>query len=385
MDVFRQPSYGENYHKLLKSIRDSLPVSEVEYDGQRIIFITGYQALRDAFLDAEKFPPHAMYKFNTEPYVGRTVMSAAEPDHSVFRKLSMPAFKLKAVANYGAELIDSICIELIDRFSETPDLISEFAHRLPALVIARMLGLPKEVEILFEEWNLNILYRTSLGNAQSWGRKLGDYLRPIVLQRRTNPQNDIITELTQADLNGRRLSDEEIISHIRLLMPVGADPVYQALSNTLYALFLHEGRWQELQQNPALVTHAIEEAFRWEAPIALLPRLSGSRPVEFHGCQIRANQPVFFGISAAHRDGTIFESPDMFDIHRRHETPLLTFGPGPKHCPGIHLAKLEINVALQRLLERIKNPELVSIKASSGFIFRAAESVKIAYNPISGK
>ena len=142
MDIFRQPSYGEDYHKLIRGLRVKAPVLEVNYDNQRINLVIGYEALREAFLDSDRFPPHAMYRFNTEPYVGKTVMSSPEPDHAILRKLSMPAFKLNSVANYGEHLVEDLCIELIESFPENPDLVKDFAQRLPTLVITRMLGLP---------------------------------------------------------------------------------------------------------------------------------------------------------------------------------------------------------------------------------------------------
>lgn len=380
MDVFRQPSHGEQYHKLIRSLREKAPVIEVNYDNQKIILVTGYEALREAFLDSDQFPPHAMYGFNTEPYVGKTVMSAPEPDHAILRKLSMPAFKLNTVANYSENLVESLCQELIEDFTEQPDLIRDFALRLPTLVIIRMLGLPREAENLFQEWSLDILYRTSLENAKLWGAKLGDYLRPFVAMRRQYPENDVITQLVQAEVNGRKLTDDEIISHIRLLMPVGADPVHQALSNTLYALLLHDGLWETLQDNQDLIPAAMEESFRWEAPIAILPRLSGPRGFKYYGCEVKPFQPTFFCISGAHRDPSVFENPDSFDLSRRMTAPLLTFGPGHKHCPGIHLAKIEIRIALRVLLQHIHNPRRIRYEPSSAFLFRAARTLELSYD-----
>ena len=114
MELFQATLPGQEYHDLLRQWRQSSPVKEITFMGQPAYILLSYQAVKDAFQDNENFPPHTIYQFNPEPQVGKTLLSAPEPEHSIYRQLSMPAFKLKAIANYGTDWMEELCYELID-------------------------------------------------------------------------------------------------------------------------------------------------------------------------------------------------------------------------------------------------------------------------------
>ena len=179
-------------------------------------------------------------------------------------------------------------------------------------------------------------------------------------------------------MRGQRLEDEAIYSHIRLLFPTGGETTHGSLGNLIFALLRHEGAWAELRRDPSRIGAAVDEALRWETPIAVLPRLSGPEPFEFYGIEIPADSWVLFAMAGANRDPEVFSHPDRFDIDRS-EPDMLTFGRGVKSCPGMHLARRNMEVALEVLLERMPELELVDVEASlpRRTVLRSPDSLKV--------
>lgn len=379
MDLFQAKVPGQTFHDLLRNWRQNAPVKEITFMEQPAYMLLSYDAVKAAFQDNLHFPPHTVYTFNPEPQVGKTFISMPDPEHALYRQLTMPAFKLKAIANYDTDWVEQLCHELIDRFinNDKADLQTAFSFRLPILVIIRMLGLPREDEEQLHEWGAGILaYQNSHEYAQQCGDALANYLKPIIEERRHNPQNDIITELTQAELQGVTLNDQDIINLVRLLLPTGAETTYLSLGNLLYAL-LNNNLWQKLQNHPELIDNVIEESFRLEAPVFSLPRMTGDEPFDFYGHKMKPNHLCFFTIGSAHHDETVFENPDQFIPEREMNAPLLTFGPGTKNCPGMHLARKELRIALQALLQRLDNPQLLDNLPPEGPVLRTPPALNI--------
>lgn len=380
MNIFNQPFPGQEFHQLLADWRTESAVKKIHFMGQEGYALLSYQAVKDAFQDSVNFPPYLSYQFDPEPSVGRTLISAQEPEHTISRNLSMPAFKLQAIAHYGTDWIRDLCNELIDELEPSCDLNNDFTKRLSILVIIRMLGLPREDEAQLHEWGSGILaYQKSKEFSQECGRQFGEYLRPVIDDRRRNPHNDIISQLIDAEYEGHKFSTDDIISHIRLLVPTGAETTYLALGNSIYGLLSHEGLWQRVLENPDLIEAATEEGFRWEAPVSMLPRMTGPKAFEFHGTLMEPNSVALFGIGSAHRDASVFPDPEYFSLDRKEKTLLLTFGPGVKNCPGMHLARQEIQIALGCLLERLKSPVLLRDVPPEGSILRTPPVIPVAW------
>jgi cytochrome P450 len=189
----------------------------------------------------------------------------------------------------------------------------------------------------------------------------------------------VISELVEARVEGQRLSDEDVLSHLRLLFPTGAETTTSALGNLLFALLSSPERWRRVVEEPELRQHAVEETLRWENPVAVVPRVAAPEPVRFAGEEIAAGAPVLFCIAAAHRDPAVFPEPDRFDLDRR-PTGLLSFGPGVRTCPGIHLARKEMRVTLDALTERFPRLRLLDAEAAlpTGAVLRAPERLPVA-------
>jgi len=351
---------GAELHEVLHAFRAEGPVVPTRFLGLPAFVITGYDALSDAFRDTDTFPPHRMYKASFEPAVGESFISMEDPEqHRIYRKLATPAFRSRAVSSYEREGMAALAHELLDAFAgcREADLVGDFCARFPYLVICRLLGLPREREDEFHDWALALFrFREDPERARWAGEELTRYLAPVVAARRREPRNDVISELVQARVEGRFLSDEEIYSHVRLLFPTGGETTHGSLGNLLYAVLTHREAWRSVCADPQRAGDAVAEALRWETSIAVLPRLSRSEPSEFHGVQIPADTWVLFAIAGANRDPSVNPDPDRFDLDReRRET--LTFGRGVKSCPGMHLAQRNMIVGLQVLAERL--PQMV--------------------------
>lgn len=374
---------GRELHDVLHGFRARGPVQPTRYLGLPAFVITGHAALLAAFQDVARFPPYRMYERTIERAVGRTFISMDDPEHRVFRKLATPAFRSRAVERYEREGLAALAHELLDALEERRsfDLVEGFTERFPYLVISRLLGLPREGEDAFHSWALALLrFPQDPAGARKAAEELTAFLAPVLEARRRAPRGDVISELVAARVDGRALGDEEIASHVRLLLPTGGETTYGSLGNLLYALLSEEGngRWEALRRDPSRIPAAVDEALRWETPVAVLPRLSAPEAVAFGGHAIPPDSWVLFAIAGANRDPALFPDPDRFDVERR-APDALTFGRGVKSCPGMHLARKSLAVALQVLLERLPRPALCDAEAARPrrTVLRSPEALRV--------
>jgi cytochrome P450 len=358
---------GRQLHDVLHAYRERGPVQPTHFMGLPAFVISRFDVLSRAFLDEEVFPGHRMYAAGFEPAVGPSFISNPDPkEHLAYRKLATPAFRSRAVSSYERSGLSELAHELIDGFAADPsfDLVQSFTMRFPYLVITRLLGLPRDREDEFHAWAIALLsFRDDPARAREAREAFSEFLAPVVADRRRHPQNDVISELVRAEIDGRSLSDDEIFSHVRLLFPTGGETTYGSLGNLLYALLTIDGAWARVQRDPSCIDAAVAESLRWESPIAVLPRLSSAQDANFEGVALPADSWVLFAAAGANRDPAVFEDPDKFDIDRV-QPPNLAFGRGPKSCPGMHLAKKTMSVGAAALVERLPDLRLVDFESA---------------------
>jgi len=404
LDFAFSPLPGQALHDHLDTRRAEGPVVPVRFLGQDAWAILGHAELAEAFKDGERFPPHVPYRIGIEPVVGRNFQTMEGAEHRLYRRIATPAFRSRAVASYERSGMAELAHELIDRLvagqssvrgaKREADLAASFTHLYPFLVISRLLGVPRDQEEQFHRWAVDLLsYPTAPERSAAASRDLTEYLAPVLAERRRVPRNDIISELASAEADGHRLRDEEIFSHVKLLFAAGATTTHDALGSLVYALLTHPEAWRRIREKPAVRPAAIEELLRWETPVALLPRMSANRTIRFGDVEIPANTFVLFGITAANRDPRVFHEPHRFDIDRSSPQrrgyagfeplrgpSMLTFGPGLRSCPGMHLARKSIAVALDTLVERLPDLRLLDPEACKpqGAIIRGPRQLSVA-------
>ncbi len=315
--------------------------------------------------------------------MGHMILGMDDPEHRSHRNLVAHAFREKALARWEPEFITPIVDELIDRFvgDGRADLVRQLTFEFPVRVIARLLGLPEEDFLQFQRWSIELIGLVAdidVGLAAS--ESLREYFAGVVADRRAHPAEDVISDLVAAEVDGERLSDEAIYSFLRLLLPAGAETTYRSSGNLLYLLLTHPEQWEAVRADRALLPQAIEEALRFEAPLLTINR-TATCTVEIGGVTIEAGESITPHIGSANHDETRWQDPETFDIFRP-AIPHIAFAHGPHMCLGMHLARLETRVLLNRVLDRL--PDLTLDRSAGdphirGDIFRSPTALPVLF------
>ncbi len=295
-----------------------------------------------------------------------SMLGCDPPDHTRLRSLVSRAFTPRSVAELDSR-IEQIVDELLDDLEgrDRFDLIDSFAYPVPVMVIAEMLGIPPEDREVFKEWSndVSLVIEPLVSDEQhrrivEAGENLFDYFEGIIEQRRLEPQDDLITALIAAEEDGDRLSREELLGSILLLLVAGNETTRNLIGNGMLALMRNPDQFQMLRDDPSLMDSAIAEFLRYDSPV----QLDGRRAMEdceIGGKRIKAEQQVISMIGAANQDPTVFTDPRKLDITRKDESHV-SFGRGIHYCLGSPLALMEGRIAFTALLDRFSDIRLVA-------------------------
>jgi cytochrome P450 len=208
-----------------------------------------------------------------------------------------------------------------------------------------------------------------------------DYLEPIVEARRVNPGDDLISDIVRAEVNGERLSDAEIYGFLRLLLPAGSESTFRSMASALCAMLTVPGLYQRALADRSLLPLIVEETLRWDVANTMVSRVT-TCDTELGGCPIPAGSALLVMTSSANRDERHFADPDRFDPDRpsiRH----LGFGAGPHQCLGLHLARIELRIGLDTILDRLPNLRLdpaFPMPEIGGFGFRGPDALHVLFH-----
>jgi cytochrome P450 len=342
-------------------LRERGPAVWAKAFGMPSLLLLSHELVHDAFRDEDTFPSADFYANTVTEVMGRTMQCMRGEEHRLNRALASPAFRQRVMPLIVPPLLEPVANELIDRFVDRgeADLVADVTSRYPFIVITRLLGLPQHSETEIRRWALGMLdVQNSRDDALECARQFTDFVTPILQERRHEPGDDLISTLATAEVEGQRLTDEEIFAFLKLLFPAGADTTYLGLGSTLHALLTHPDQMAIVRSDPAEHARwAAEEAIRLDPPTAWIPRLA-LRDTEWHGLSIPGGSSLMLGVMAANRDPAVYPDPDRFDVLRR-PSGVMTFGFGTHFCLGAHLARAEMQTALQVILERLPDMELV--------------------------
>jgi cytochrome P450 len=290
------------------------------------------------------------------------------PQHRKLRTLVSQAFTPKVVADLEPRIAE-LTSELLDQVDERFDLIDALAYPLPVIVIAELLGIPTSDRGLFRTWadvllgqevdpdqDLREVSEHALAAVAPTMREMNAYFLDHIRSRRASPGGDLTSKLVRAEVDGERLTDEEIIGFVGLLLIAGHITTTATLGNSVISFQDTPDAAAEVRSDPGLLPAAIEEVLRTRTPFPRLGRIT-TVDAEVGGVRIPAGQIVLPWLTAANRDERVFAEPDRFDIHRT-PNPHLTFGHGIHFCLGAPLARLEARVALRLLLARYRDVEV---------------------------
>lgn len=323
------------------------------------VVVTGRQNVHDVFADADAFRNELKPR---DPDHEPSLVHVDGPDHHRLRRLVVRAFTPRAVKRL-ADPTREIAEGLVAGFRADghADLATEYCFILPAMVIAELVGIPEGDRRRFVHWADEAI-RYSVpgveGDAPS-AAELRAYVREIVEQKRTDPQDDLLSDLIGVHEGSDSLSTGELVALVRQLILAGTDTTANLLTSMLHFLLVEPERWDRVRADRSLVPNVVEESLRMEPPLYWVPRRT-SRDVEVEGTTIPANTMVCTAVGHANRDTDHIADPDSWDLdrpameNRRH----YTFGYGEHFCVGSSLARLEATVALEVLLDLLPDLRL---------------------------
>lgn len=344
-----------------------------------------FESVFAAFRDDDVYGSE-MYNQTIGLVFGPTILGMHGKQHHDHRSLVAKAFRQSALAQWEPEVIDPVCDQLVEEIKNDgeADLIKAITFEFPTRVTAALLGLPQEDLELFRRLSLDLISITeNIEAGLTASVELGTYFQDQVDQRRSNMTEDIIGDLVSAEIDGEKLTDEAIISFLRLLLPAGLETTYRSSSNLLYLLLTHPEQLDALQRNRDLIPAAIEEGLRYETPLVMVPR-NTNQDVEIHGVPIPAGAQVNLCIGSANRDETRWPDAGSFDI-RRPRRAHISFAGGLHSCLGMHLARVETRAMLNSLFDRVTDIQLVPDDDTKivGMPFRSPKHLPVTFRPVS--
>jgi cytochrome P450 family 142 subfamily A polypeptide 1 len=343
-------------------------------------------------LAAEKDPATFSNRRGPRPHGDHLPMMIAmdDPQHGRRRKLVSRGFTPKRVRDHEAT-VRRICGDIVDRVAPRGecDFVWDIAAPLPLLLIADLLGFPPESYDDLLRWSDDLIRATNADPPQEIAEAgleamlaFREFQLGVIADRRSRPlQDDLVSILCYAEIDGERLDDESIIQESLLILIGGDETSRHVLTDGMLALLAHPDQLAILRDDPDAMELGVEELLRWVTPIKNMAR-TVTRDVELHGETLHEGDQLVLMYPSANRDAAVFTDPDRFDV-RRYPNPHLAFGFGPHFCMGASLARLELQVMFSEVLRRLPDLHLAGDplpRRPSNFI-SGPEAMPVAFTP----
>jgi cholest-4-en-3-one 26-monooxygenase len=330
-------------------------------------------------MDDEQLVQQQMMMLNMDPTM-----------HTRYRRLVNKGFTPKMVRDleeqilgYADGIIDAVCER------GTADFVEEISAELPLLVIAELLGVPQEDRRMVFDWSNRMIgsedpeYQVEGADAGEAAMAVFSYSEELAAKRRLAPTQDLVSVLLDAEVEGEKLNEIELDLFFMLLIVAGNETTRNLMSGAMHAFFDHPDQWELLRQDRSLLPGAVEEMLRYVTPVMHFRR-TAEQDIEFGGQDIKEGDKVVFWHTSANRDEKVFTNPDAFDITRNPNNHMAFGGGGPHFCLGANLARMEIMVMFDRLLDRIPDIRLDGDiqRLQSNFI-NGTKHIPVAFAPSS--
>lgn len=335
--------------------RAKMGLTSAMYPDRKVFTVVGTREILEVLTNMEDFSNEA-YKFNIGRTFGEGSISTMDnPEHGRWRKIFQKIFLPQNVKPWGETIVDPIVNDLMEKFIDRgrADLIEEFTILYPFAIIYKQLDLPVDDIQTFQRLAIGQTDYMNADKAIEAGRKQGRYFAQLVEQRRKHPGDDLVSLLANTEVDGDYLPDIVLISFLRQLMNAAGDTTYRGTSILLTALLENQDQFDAIRADRSLIPQAIEEALRWDGPVAVQLRMA-KKDVVLGGVEIPAGSLLDVVAGAANRDPETYPDPDRFDIFRSRK-PHFSFARGPHICVGQHLARVEMVRALHAVLDRLPN------------------------------
>jgi cytochrome P450 len=374
-------------YPMLADLRETTPVLQVSLEEETnqlqndtkapklppLFTVFSHEYVEQVLTDNARFSSRG-YEGSMGQVMGHTILEMDAPEHQRHRALVAKAFRARVLEQWSDTVIGATVNELINAFAADghADLIEQLTFPFPVRVISRILGLPgADLIAIMRNWD----------RALAASAELRGYFEQIIADRRRNPHDDLVSQLVLAEVDGQRLTDEQIYPFLLLLLPAGAETTYRSSSNLLFGLLTHTDQLDAVRADRSLLPQAIEEALRWEPPLLNISR-EAAEDTEIGGVAIPKGAFVAVSLGAANRDPRRYPDPDAFDIFRDPKQHI-SFGDGPHMCLGMHLARLETRVLMNAVLDRLPGLRLDPAAEDAhihGLVFRSPPEMHVLFD-----
>lgn len=357
-----EPDNAADPHAAYRDVRETCPVSHVTDAGQRTLFLSRDEHVRVALRNPELFSS-SMDAVNIGQDRPLIPLQLDPPDHALFRRMLDPHFSAARMSELEGD-IRHLVAELVDPLLavDTCDLHAEFTEPLPSTIFVRLMGLPLEDLDTFLEIKEGIVRpagetpeEQDAERARA-GAAMYEYFGEAIDHRRRHPDDGLFSALIASEINGRPVTDDEMLDISFLMILAGLDTVTATLDCSFAYLARHPERRRALVERPEIVPSIVEELLRHQTPVQVVVRVV-RQAGEIGGVEVAPGDSVTVVLGAANTDPRSFDDPEDTDFER-HPNRHLAFGGGPHRCLGSHLARLELRVALEEFHRRIPHYEL---------------------------
>jgi cytochrome P450 len=390
---FNNPTFVADPYEQLKALREI--GKPVWHEGMQIFLAARHSDANDVFRNkslgrifTDKSPEFEWETFNW--LHSDSILDSEPPKHTRLRSLVAKAFNRNKIEGMrpAVERITQQLLDAIDekvKSGENFDLIADYAEPLPVKIIADLLGFPESEEHLLRPWSQSIVKMYEVNPSEQYqieARKaageFAEYVRSLAELRKTNPGQDLITDLAMVEENGEKLNSHELVATCVLLLNAGHEASVNAFGNGMVAALERPEQAELLRKNSRAITEtALEEFIRFDAPLHLFER-TATVDTELGGVKIEKGQKIAALIGSANRDSSVFEKAEEMDL-TRDPNPHIGFGAGIHFCLGAPLARLEMGVSLPALWEKYPNMQLAGTPVRRPtFVLRGYESVSIS-------
>ncbi|MGW5772605.1 cytochrome P450 [Streptomyces longwoodensis] len=395
------PEFAADPYPAYAVMRESEPL--IWHEATRSYIVSRYEDVERIFKDKKSEFTTDNYDWQVEPVHGRTILQMSGREHAVRRALVAPAFRGSDLREKFQPVIERNSRELVDTFraAGSADIVSDYATRFPVNVIADMLGLDKADHARFHGWYTAVI--AFLGNlagdpevtaaGERTRVEFADYMIPVIKERRENPGDDLLSTLCAAEVDGVRMSDEDIKAFCSLLLAAGGETTDKAIAGILANLLTHPEQLAAVRADRSLIPAAFAETLRYTPPVHMIMRQSAV-DVEVSGGTIPAGATVTCLIGAANRDERRFSHPDRFDIFREDLSTTSAFSAAADHlafalgrhfCVGALLAKAEVETGVNHLLDAMPDLRLADgfDPVEQGVFTRGPQSLPVRFTPVT--
>ncbi|HEV3369604.1 MAG TPA: cytochrome P450 [Acidimicrobiales bacterium] len=328
-------------------------------------------------MDEDQLAQQRMMMLNMDPTM-----------HTRYRRLVNKGFTPKLVRDLEQQIV-GYADGIIDAVSErgTADFVEEISAELPLLVIAELLGVPQEDRRKVFDWSNRMIgsddpeYQVEGADPGEAAMAVFSYAEELAAARRLEPRQDLVSTLINAEVEGEKLDQLELDLFFMLLIVAGNETTRNLMSGAMVAFFDHPDQWEKLRQDRSLLPGAVEEMLRFVTPVMHFRRTVVA-DTELGGQALQEGDKIVFWHTSANRDESVFTDPDTFDIARSPNNHIAFGGGGPHFCLGANLARMEIMVMFDRLLDRIPDIRLDGEvqRLQSNFI-NGTKHIPVAFAP----